>query len=123
MPEHRARVAAIDCGTNSIRLLISDIDDEHKSDLLREMRVVRLGEGVDRTRHLAPEAIQRTLQATREFAEIIAMFGVIDIRFCATSAVRDADNAAELEDAIEGILGVRLEVLAGLDEARPRCRA
>ncbi len=118
MPEHRARVAAIDCGTNSIRLLISDIDDEHKTDLLREMRVVRLGEGVDRTHHLAPEAIQRTLQATREYAEIIAMFGVVDIRFCATSAVRDADNAAELEDAVEGILGVRLEVLAGLDEAR-----
>jgi len=118
MPEHRARVAAIDCGTNSIRLLISDVDDDHKTDLLREMRIVRLGEGVDRTHHLAEDAIRRTLQATREFAEVIAMFGVTDIRFCATSAVRDADNAAELEDAVEGILGVRLEVLAGTDEAR-----
>jgi len=118
MPEHRARVAAIDCGTNSIRLLISDIADDHKSDLLREMRIVRLGEGVDETHHLAEEAIGRTLQATREYAELIAMFGVTDIRFCATSAVRDADNAAELEDAVEGILGVRLEVLAGADEAR-----
>jgi len=118
MPEHRARVAAIDCGTNSIRLLISDISDDHKSDLLREMRIVRLGQGVDQTHHLADEAIQRTLQATREYAELIAMFGVTDIRFCATSAVRDADNAAELKDAVEGILGVRLEVLAGIDEAR-----
>jgi exopolyphosphatase/guanosine-5'-triphosphate,3'-diphosphate pyrophosphatase len=82
------------------------------------MRIVRLGQDVDRTGHLAEEAIERTLQATREYAEVIAMFGVSDIRFCATSAVRDADNAAELEDAVEGILGVRLEVLAGVDEAR-----
>lgn len=116
MPDKR--VAAIDCGTNSIRLLISDIDGDDKSDLLREMRIVRLGEGVDRTGHLSADAIGRTLVATREYAEMIATFGVTDIRFCATSAVRDADNAAELEDAIEGILGVRPIVLAGLDEAR-----
>jgi exopolyphosphatase/guanosine-5'-triphosphate,3'-diphosphate pyrophosphatase len=118
MPEHRARVAAIDCGTNSIRLLISDIADDHKNDLLREMRIVRLGQDVDRTHHLAAEAIARTLQATREYAELIAMFGVTDIRFCATSAVRDADNAAEFEDGVESILGVRPVVLSGLDEAR-----
>jgi exopolyphosphatase/guanosine-5'-triphosphate,3'-diphosphate pyrophosphatase len=118
MTSARARVAAIDCGTNSIRLLISDIDGDDKTDLLREMRIVRLGQDVDRTGHLADEAIQRTLQATREYAEIIAMFGVTAIRFCATSAVRDADNAADLEDAVEGILGVRLQVLAGVEEAR-----
>lgn len=118
MPEHRARVAAIDCGTNSIRLLITDLDGEVKSDLLREMRIVRLGEGVDRTGHLGEEAVARTLGATREYAELIAMFGVTDIRFCATSAMRDADNGSELEDAVEGILGVRPEVLAGADEAR-----
>ncbi|MET0447457.1 MAG: Ppx/GppA phosphatase family protein [Aeromicrobium sp.] len=118
MPEHRARVAAIDCGTNSIRLLISDIADDHKTDLLREMRIVRLGQDVDRTHHLAPEAIARTFQATREYAELIAMFGVTSIRFCATSAVRDADNAAELEDGIEEILGVRPVILSGVDEAR-----
>jgi exopolyphosphatase/guanosine-5'-triphosphate,3'-diphosphate pyrophosphatase len=118
MPEQRARVAAIDCGTNSIRLLISDIGDGRKTDLLREMRVVRLGQDVDRTGHLADEAVQRTLQASREYAELIAMFGVTDIRFCATSAVRDADNAASFGDAVEGVLGVRPEVLAGLDEAR-----
>jgi exopolyphosphatase/guanosine-5'-triphosphate,3'-diphosphate pyrophosphatase len=118
LPEHRARVAAIDCGTNSIRLLITDLDDDHKTDLLREMRIVRLGQDVDRTHHLAGDAIERTLAATREYAERIAMFGVTDIRFCATSAVRDADNAAEFEDAVEGILGVRPVVLSGLDEAR-----
>lgn len=118
MPETRARVAAIDCGTNSIRLLISDVGDTYKVDLLREMRVVRLGQDVDRTAHLADEAVQRTLQATREYAELIAMFGVTDIRFCATSAVRDADNATEFEDAVEGILGVRPVVLAGVEEAR-----
>jgi exopolyphosphatase/guanosine-5'-triphosphate,3'-diphosphate pyrophosphatase len=118
MPEHRARVAAIDCGTNSIRLLIGDLGDDHKTDLLREMRVVRLGEGVDRERHLNADAIARTLEATREYAGLIAMFGVTDIRFCATSAVRDADNAAEFEDGVEQILGVRPIVLAGLDEAR-----
>ncbi|NRQ48224.1 Ppx/GppA phosphatase family protein [Aeromicrobium stalagmiti] len=119
MPDDsRHRVAAIDCGTNSIRLLISDIDGDTKSDLLREMRIVRLGQDVDRTGHLAEEAVARTLGATREYAELIAMFGVTDIRFCATSAMRDADNAADLEDAVEGILGVRPEVLAGVDEAR-----
>lgn len=118
MPEHAARVAAIDCGTNSIRLLISDVGPDDKSDLLREMRIVRLGEGVDRTGRLADDAIARTVQATREYAELIAMFGVTDIRFCATSAMRDADNGVELEDAVEGILGVRPVVLAGVDEAR-----
>ncbi len=118
MPDQRTRVAAIDCGTNSIRLLVSDVGDDHKTDLVREMRIVRLGQDVDRTGHLAEEAIARTLQATREYAELIAMFGADQVRFCATSAVRDADNAAEFEDAIEGILGVRPVVLAGLDEAR-----
>jgi exopolyphosphatase/guanosine-5'-triphosphate,3'-diphosphate pyrophosphatase len=118
MPEHPARVAAIDCGTNSIRLLISDIDADDKTDLLREMRIVRLGAGVDETGHLSRAAIDRTLSATREYAELIAMFGVTDVRFCATSAMRDADNGADLEDAVEEILGVRPVVLAGLDEAR-----
>jgi exopolyphosphatase/guanosine-5'-triphosphate,3'-diphosphate pyrophosphatase len=118
MPDQRTRVAAIDCGTNSIRLLVSDVGADSKTDLVRDMRIVRLGQDVDRTKHLAQEAIDRTLQATREYAELIAMFGATEIRFCATSAVRDADNAGEFEDAIEGILGVRPVVLAGLDEAR-----
>lgn len=118
MPDQRTRVAAIDCGTNSIRLLVSDVSDHHKTDLVREMRIVRLGAQVDESGHLSQAAIDRTLGATREYAELIAMFGADQVRFCATSAVRDADNAAEFEDAIEGILGVRPVVLAGLDEAR-----
>lgn len=118
MPDQRTRVAAIDCGTNSIRLLVSDVGDEAKADLVREMRVVRLGQDVDRTGHLSEDAVARTLQATREYAELIAMFGATEVRFCATSAVRDADNATAFEDAVEGILGVRPIVLAGLDEAR-----
>ena len=118
MPDQRTRVAAIDCGTNSIRLLISDIADDHKTDLLREMRIVRLGQDVDRTGHLAEEAIARTLGATREYAELIAMFGATEVRFCATSAARDADNADAFGDGVEGILGVRPVVLAGIDEAR-----
>ncbi len=114
----RHRVAAIDCGTNSIRLLISDVEGDRKTDLLREMRIVRLGQDVDRTHHLDDEAVARTLGACREYAELIAMFGVTDIRFCATSAVRDADNADQFGDGVEGILGVRPRVLAGVDEAR-----
>jgi exopolyphosphatase/guanosine-5'-triphosphate,3'-diphosphate pyrophosphatase len=118
MPEQRARVAAIDCGTNSIRLLISDIGDGEKTDLLREMRIVRLGEGVDKEHRLSAGAIARTLEATREYAGLISMLEVADVRFCATSAVRDADNAAEFEDGVEEILGARPIVLAGLEEAR-----
>jgi exopolyphosphatase / guanosine-5'-triphosphate,3'-diphosphate pyrophosphatase len=114
----RIRVAAIDCGTNSIRLLVSDITGATKTDHLREMRIVRLGEGVDETGHLTDAAIGRTLQATRSYAELIPLLGVDRVKFCATSAVRDADNGAEFGDAIEGILGVRPVVLAGLDEAR-----
>jgi len=118
MSEPRTRVAALDCGTNSIRLLISDIQGHVKTDHLREMRIVRLGAHVDESGHLSQEAIERTLQATRNYAEIIALLGVDVIRFCATSAVRDADNGEAFGDAIEGILGVRPVVLDGLVEAR-----
>jgi exopolyphosphatase/guanosine-5'-triphosphate,3'-diphosphate pyrophosphatase len=117
MPDTRARVAAIDCGTNSIRLLVSDVTGDQKTDVLREMRVVRLGEDVDQTHHLAEAAVERTLSVCREYAELIAMFGVQTVRFCATSAVRDADNAQEFADAVESVLGVRLEILAGEEEA------
>lgn len=115
--DRRNRVAAIDCGTNSIRLLVSDIVGERKTDVVRDMRIVRLGQDVDKTGHLAEEAIARTLSATREFASLITMLGVDSIRFCATSAARDADNAEEFSDAIEGILGVRPIVLSGEEEA------
>ncbi|MEO6470189.1 MAG: Ppx/GppA phosphatase family protein [Aeromicrobium sp.] len=115
--DRRNRVAAIDCGTNSIRLLITDISGGSKIDIVREMRIVRLGQDVDKTGHLADEAIARTLTATREYASLIAMLGADRIRFCATSAARDADNAEEFSDAVEGIIGIRPEVLTGEEEA------
>ncbi|MEO6605076.1 MAG: exopolyphosphatase [Aeromicrobium sp.] len=118
MPEQRIRVAAFDCGTNSIRLLVCDLQGATKTDHLREMRIVRLGQDVDRTGHLAGVAIGRTLSATRDFAEMMPILGVERIVFCATSAVRDADNGEEFCDAIEGILGVRPIVLDGPSEAR-----
>ena len=113
----RDRVAAIDCGTNSIRLLITDITDDTEAEIVREMRIVRLGQGVDATGRLADEAIERTLQATREYAELITMLGADRVRFCATSAARDAENADEFADAVESILGVRPQVLSGEEEA------
>ncbi|MCW2830562.1 MAG: exopolyphosphatase [Aeromicrobium sp.] len=118
MPEHRTRVAAIDCGTNSIRLLISDVGAADKDDVVREMRIVRLGQGVDQSGRLDDDAIERTLVAVREYAGLISMFGATHVQLCATSAVRDADNADQFGDAVEEVLGVRPRVLAGLDEAR-----
>ncbi|MFT4189405.1 MAG: Ppx/GppA phosphatase family protein [Aeromicrobium sp.] len=112
------RVAAVDCGTNSIRLLVSDIDGDRKTDLVREMRIVRLGEGVDETGRLATGAIERTVAATREYAEAIAGLDVERIAFCATSAARDAENAEEFAAAVEAVLGVRPVVLDGVEEAR-----
>jgi len=111
-------VAAIDCGTNSIRLLITEVDGDTKSDLHRDMRVVRLGQGVDGSGRLAPEAIERTLEACREYAQTIAAMGVDVVSFAATSAVRDAANADEFGDAVESVLGVRPRVLTGEEEAR-----
>lgn len=114
------RVAAIDCGTNSIRLLIADsAPDGGLEDLVREMRIVRLGQGVDKTGHLAPEAIERTLAATREYKGMIDAHGVPAdaIRFVATSASRDADNAAEFEQGVRDILGIVPEVIPGTEEA------
>lgn len=115
--DQRIRVAAIDCGTNSIRLLVSDFIGTTKTDVVRDMRIVRLGQDVDKTGHLADEAIARTLSATREFASLITTLGADRVRFCATSAARDADNAEEFSDAVEGIIGIRPEVLTGAEEA------
>lgn len=112
------RVAAIDCGTNSIRLLIADIAGGRSDEIVREMRVVRLGQGVDATGRLDPEAIERTVEATRAYASLIHSHGVEQVRFCATSAARDAENAAEFAAAIEEIVGVRPQVLTGEQEAQ-----
>jgi exopolyphosphatase/guanosine-5'-triphosphate,3'-diphosphate pyrophosphatase len=111
------RTAAIDCGTNSIRLLVGDLVDGDLVELVREMRIVRLGQGVDATGRLAPEAIDRTLHATREYAELITMLGAEEVRFCATSAARDAENADDFAVGVESILGVRPQVLTGQQEA------
>ncbi len=111
------RVAGIDCGTNSIRLLVADVADGTLVDLDRRMEVVRLGQGVDRTGRLAPEALSRTFAATRRYAQICAGLGVERIRFVATSASRDAENRDEFVDGVRSILGVEPEVVAGEEEA------
>ncbi|NQW06226.1 MAG: exopolyphosphatase, partial [SAR202 cluster bacterium] len=111
------RVAAIDCGTNSIRLLIADITGDNFQELTREMEIVRLGQGVDATGAFDPEAIERTLAATKKYAEIIASKGVEKIRFCATSATRDASNRELFIDGVREILGIEPEVIPGTEEA------
>lgn len=113
------RVAAIDCGTNSIRLLVADIDPAtgDLKELDRRMRIVRLGQGVDRTGRLAPEALERTFAACREYAEVIRDLGARRTRFVATSASRDAENRADFVRGVAGILGVEPEVITGDQEA------
>ena len=115
------RVAAIDCGTNSIRLLIADIHRRNGSaaltDVVREMRVVRLGQGVDATGELAPEALERTFAATADYARLIKEHGAERIRFVATSASRDARNRNVFVDGIRDLLGVEPEVITGDEEA------
>lgn len=116
------RVAAIDCGTNSIRLLIADTEGDSKTDLLRETRLVRLGQDVDRDGRLAPDAIERTIVACEEFAQMIDAWQVAVISFAATSAARDASNADEFSDAVHKVLGVRPQVLSGEEEAQASFR-
>ena len=130
------RVAAIDCGTNSIRLLIADLNKEsdqsergrgasdpgHPSpapltDITRQMRIVRLGEGVDRTGRLSAAALDRTMTALAEYAGLIADAKPAAVRMVATSATRDAANAQEFTDRVREILGVAPEVITGDEEA------
>jgi exopolyphosphatase/guanosine-5'-triphosphate,3'-diphosphate pyrophosphatase len=113
------RVAAIDCGTNSIRLLVADADPVTGElvDLDRRMTIVRLGQGVDRTGRLAPEALERTFAACREYAEVIERHGAERVRFVATSASRDAENRDEFVRGVVDILGVEPEVISGDQEA------
>lgn len=111
------RVAAIDCGTNSIRLLIADIDGDNSREITRQMEVVRLGQGVDKTGAFHPDAIARTLAAVDLYAAEIAKRGVEKIRFCATSATRDATNRALFIDGVKERLGIEPEVIAGEVEA------
>lgn len=111
------RVAAIDCGTNSIRLLIADIEGNSFREVKREMVIVRLGQGVDQTGQFHPDAIERTLAAVDLYAAEIARKGVERIRFCATSATRDAANRNLFIDGVKERLGVEPEVISGEEEA------
>ncbi|MFF3546025.1 exopolyphosphatase [Streptomyces platensis] len=113
------RVAAIDCGTNSIRLLVADADPAtgELKDLDRRMQIVRLGQGVDRTGRLAPEALERTFAACREYAAVIKGLGAEQVRFVATSASRDAENRDDFVRGVVDILGVEPEVITGDQEA------
>ncbi|MDX3642975.1 Ppx/GppA phosphatase family protein [Streptomyces sp. MB09-02B] len=113
------RVAAVDCGTNSIRLLVADCDPATGElvELDRRMIIVRLGQGVDRTGRLAPEALERTFAACREYAAVIKELGAERIRFVATSASRDAENRDEFVRGVFDILGVEPEVISGDREA------
>jgi exopolyphosphatase / guanosine-5'-triphosphate,3'-diphosphate pyrophosphatase len=114
------RVAAIDCGTNSLRLLIADIDPVRHTltDLGRRMEIVRLGQGVDATGRLAPEALERTLRVLAEYSSDITAAGVGRVRMVATSAIRDASNSGEFTSGVLGILGTPPEVITGDEEAR-----
>ena len=102
------RVAAFDCGTNSLRLLIADIDVDAgtSEDLVRELRVVRLGQGVDRTGRIADASLQRVFAAVEEYMQIVLEHDVRQIRFCATSAARDAENAEEFLSGVRERVGV-----------------
>ena len=113
------RVAAYDCGTNSLRILVADYDPTNgvMTELARDMRIVRLGEGVDRTGCISDAALARMLTALTEFAAVAKDFEVDRVRFCATSAARDAENADDFEAAVRGIIGVEPEVIPGSEEA------
>lgn len=106
-------VAAIDCGTNSIRLLISCGGTE----IIREMEIVKLGEGVDRTKNFSEAAVARTLKALEKYKKLIDQHQVSKVRFCATSATRDAQNREIFTEPAAKILGVVPEVIVGTEEA------
>jgi len=110
----QAPVAAIDCGTNSTRLLIHD----GANTLERLMTITRLGQGVDSTGVLSPESIERTVECLREYRRVIDSHGVTKVRITATSAARDASNSDEFFDAAEAVVGVRPELLSGMEEGR-----
>ncbi|WP_236055987.1 Ppx/GppA phosphatase family protein [Mycobacterium sp. SM1] len=117
-----SRVAAIDCGTNSIRLLIAEAVNRHLRDVHREMRIVRLGQGVDATGRLAPEALERARAALTDYAALCARHAVQRVRMVATSAVRDAANRDAFFAMTAGVLGAVMpgamaEAISGAQEA------
>ena len=98
------RVAAVDCGTNSLRLLLADVDPGRAelTDVIRRMEIVRLGQGVDQTGRLAPEALARTMAVLREYADVIARSGAQAVRMVATSATRDAGQRGRVRPPGQG---------------------
>ncbi|HEX4016491.1 MAG TPA: Ppx/GppA phosphatase family protein [Frankiaceae bacterium] len=112
------RVAGLDCGTNSLRLLVADLQpDGTLRDVVRDMQVVRLGEGVDRTGELSAAALERTFRVLREYARRCRELGAERVRMVATSATRDARNRDEFTRGVRDILGVDPEVITGEQEA------
>lgn len=116
------RVAAIDCGTNSVRLLVADAERKedgsiYLKDLTRQMRIVRLGQGVDKTGRLDPAAIDRTIDAIVEYERMISRLGATATRFVATSASRDAENRDDFVAAVREVLNIEPEVVEGTEEA------
>lgn len=113
------KIAAIDCGTNSIRLLIMDYQkaDQTLTEIIREMRIVRLGEGVDKTKSFSEAALTRTKAAIEEYAKLIEHYSVEKIRFVATSATRDANNRDIFFAIVKKALGIEAEVITGEEEA------
>jgi exopolyphosphatase / guanosine-5'-triphosphate,3'-diphosphate pyrophosphatase len=114
------RVAAIDCGTNSVRLLVADVDRAagRLSDVDRRLEIVRLGQGVDATGRLGAEPLARTFRVLRSYREAIAEASASAVRMVATSATRDAANSGEFVAGVRDILAIEPEVLSGEDEAR-----
>jgi exopolyphosphatase/guanosine-5'-triphosphate,3'-diphosphate pyrophosphatase len=112
------RVGAIDCGTNSIRLLVADVEGGRLDEVVREMTVVRLGEGVDRTGTFSAPALDRTFAACESYARTLDETGVERRRFVATSASRDVRNRDEFVAGVRARLGVEPEVISGAEEAR-----
>ena len=101
------RVGAVDCGTNTIKLLVADLDPAsgRQDTLARELRIVRLGQDVDRTGRLADEALERVFAACEEYAAIVDSFAVEALRFVATSAARDAENSHDFAEGVHARLG------------------
>ncbi len=114
------RVAAVDCGTNSVKLLVADLDPgtDDETVLLRRGWITRLGQGVDETGEIDPEALERTLDAVAEIADLVREHEAGAVRFVATSAARDARNGEAFLEGVEERLGVRPEVVEGVEEAR-----
>lgn len=112
------RVAAIDCGTNSVRMLVAEASAQGVVELDRRLRITRLGQGVDATGEFHPDALARTFAACDEYAEVLRSYGVERTRFVATSAARDARNRERFFEGVRQRMGVEAEVISGEEEAQ-----